>query len=43
LGEVRFVAPAAGAVIPEPSTFVLAAIGLLGLALAGRCRRKQAA
>lgn len=30
------------AAVPEPSTFVLAAIGLLGLALAGRRRRKRA-
>ncbi|NQT40475.1 MAG: PEP-CTERM sorting domain-containing protein, partial [Planctomycetes bacterium] len=32
LGEVRFVAPGASAV-PEPSTFALAALGLLGLGL----------
>jgi len=44
LGEVRFVAPAAGAIVPEPSTFVLAALGLLGLlgvGWHGRRRRKR--
>ncbi len=43
LGEVRFVAPAAGAAVPEPSTFALAALGLLGLGWYGRRRCGRAA
>jgi len=43
LDEISINGSAPSAAVPEPSTFALAAVGLLGLGIFGRRRRKRVA